>query len=176
VTYLDLPVSRFLELLAGAGPAPSGGGAAALSVSLGAGLCAMSARLATRQLPAEETGPLIDDLSRIVTAAAALIQSDADSYQEVIAARRRSAGPGPVAAALSAAADVPMKIVELAVPVTRAAARLAEAGARAAAVLVGINLAGVPDDARPAKAARLVEEARSLAAAAHRTGSVGRRG
>jgi methenyltetrahydrofolate cyclohydrolase len=186
VTYLDLPVSRFLDLLAGAEPAPSGGGAAALSVSLGAALCVMSARLGTRQLPAEETGPLIEDLSRIVTAAAALIQSDADSYQEVIAARRRAAGPGPVAAALSAAADVPMEIVELAVPVTRAAARLAEAGhpnlrgdaiagallaeagARAAAVLVGINLAGMPDDARPAKAARLVEEARSLTAAAQR--------
>jgi formiminotetrahydrofolate cyclodeaminase len=70
VTYLDLPVSRFLDLLADPGPAPSGGGAAALSVSLGAGLCPMSARLSARHLPAEQTGPLIDDLSRIVTAAA----------------------------------------------------------------------------------------------------------
>ncbi len=80
-----------------------------------------------------------------------------------------------------------MQIVELAVPVAQIAARLAadgnpnlrgdaitgavlaEAGARAAAVLVGINLAGAPEDDRPGRAARLVREAAALAAAARRT-------
>lgn len=81
-----------------------------------------------------------------------------------------------LAAALSAAADVPMQVVELAVPLASIAAVLAESGnpalrgdataagllaqaaARAAAVLVRINLAGVPSDPRHARAdARLAE-------------------
>jgi methenyltetrahydrofolate cyclohydrolase len=190
--YPELPVTRFLELLAGPDPAPSGGGAAALAVSMGAGLCAMTARLSMRQLPAGEREDLTINSERIGRAAAALIQADADSYQDVIAAQRL---PGSsdgesrrrrIAAALSDAAEVPMQIIELAVPVARIAARLAadgnpnlrgdaitgallaEAGARAAAVLVGINLAAAPDDDRTARAARLAEDTAVLAAAARR--------
>ena len=186
--YLDLPVGRFLGLLAGPEPAPSGGGAAALAVSMAASLCAMTARLSARQLSPGDAETLTHDTERMATTAASLIQADADSYAAVIAARR-SAGPepGPVAAALSAAADVPMQIAELAVPVAETAARLAAggnpnlrgdavagallaaAGAGAAAVLVGINLAEAPDDGRPARAVRLADEAAALAAAAQRS-------
>ena len=45
-------------------------------------------------------------------------------------------------------------------------ALLAEAGARAAAALVGINLAGAEDDDRPARAEQLAAEAARLAAEA----------
>ena len=106
----------------------------------------------------------------------------------MIAAQRRQDGDAgtrrrEIAAALSAAADVPMEIVQLAVPVARLAARLAadgnpnlrgdaiagallaEAGARSAAILVGINLAGADDD-RTARAAQLAKEAASFAAEA----------
>jgi methenyltetrahydrofolate cyclohydrolase len=188
VTYLDQPVGRFLELLASSEPAPSGGGAAALAVSMGAGLCAMTARLSARRL-ADEAADMAKSLERTAAAAASLIQADADSYAAVITARRSAgAGSEPVAAALAAAADVPMEIAGLAVPVADAAARLAArgnpnlrgdaiagallaaAGARAAAVLVGINLAGAPDDTRTARAARLADQAASLAAAAQRAG------
>jgi formiminotetrahydrofolate cyclodeaminase len=192
--YPELPLGRFLELLAGPDPAPSGGGAAALAVSMGAGLCAMTARLSARQLAAGEREDLTTNSERIGATAAALVQADADSYQGVIAAQRLPGGPDGhtrrrrIAAALSEAADVPMQIVELAVPVARIAARLAaagnpnlrgdaitgallaEAGARAAAVLVGINLVGAAGDERPARAARLVEDAAALAAAAQRPG------
>ena len=188
--YPDLPLSRFLELLAGPDPAPSGGGAAALAVCLGAGLCAMAARLSAGQLGAGEAADLTTNAERTVAAAASLIQADADSYRGVIAAQRQPADTDgesrrrQIAAALSGAAAVPMEIVELAVPVARIAARLAaagnpnlrgdaiasallaEAGARAAAILVGINLAAAPDDGRPARAARLVDELASLADAA----------
>ena len=190
--YLDLPVRQFLGQLAGPEPAPSGGGAAALAVSMGAGLCAMAARLSSRQLTAAEAGDLATAAQRTATRAASLVQADADSYQCVIAARRQPAGPDgdgesrrrQIAAALSDAAAVPMEIVELAVLVARLAARLAadgnpslrgdaitgallaEAGARAAAVLVGINLAGAADDSRPARAEQLAKETASLAAAA----------
>ena len=188
-SYPDLPLSRFLELLAGPDPAPSGGGAAALAVCLAAGLCAKAARLSARQLGGE-AADLTTSTERTLAAAASLIQADADSYRGVIAARRTPAGIDDesrrrqIAAALSDAAEVPMQIVELAVPVARIAARLAaagnpnlrgdaitaallaEAGARAAAILVAINLAAAPDDDRPQRAARLAQESASLAAGA----------
>ncbi len=191
--YLDLPMGRFLELLAGPDPAPSGGGAAALAVSLGAGLCAMAARLSAGQLAAGEAADLTAQAERIAVTAASLVQADADSYRGVLAAQRAPGGPDgesrrrQIAAALSDAAAVPMEMVELAVPVTRIGARLAaaghpnlrgdaitgallaEAGGRAAAVLVGINLAAAPSDDRPARAARLVDELASLAGAAARS-------
>src|SRR5258708_38262236 len=154
----------------------------------------MAARLSAGQLGADEAADLTTNAERTVATAASLIQADADSYRGVIAARRQPAGADgesrrrQMAAALSDAAAVPMEIVELAVPAARIAARLAdagnpnlrgdaitgallaEAGARAAAVLVGINLAAAPDDGRPARAARLVAELASLAAAAPRSG------
>jgi methenyltetrahydrofolate cyclohydrolase len=188
--YPELPLGRFLELLAGSDPAPSGGGAAALAVSMGAGLCAMTARLSSRQLAAHERKELITNSERIGATAVSLIQADAESYQGVIAAQRLQDGPDGqtrrrrIAAALSEAAEVPMRIAELAVPVARIAARLAaagnpslrgdaitgallaEAGARAAAALVGINLAGAPGDERLARTARLVQDAAALTAAA----------
>ncbi len=81
-----------------------------------------------------------------------------------------------LARALSKAADVPMEIVELAAQVAGiaaplaavgnpalrgdavAAALLAQAGARAAATLVAINLADSPDDSRPGRAFDLLAE------------------
>jgi formiminotetrahydrofolate cyclodeaminase len=154
---------------------------------MAAGLCAMTARLSSRQLAGAED--VAAAAQRTADRAASLIQADADSYAAVIAAQRRrqdddQARRREIAAALAAAADVPMEIAELAVPVARLAARLAadgnpnlrgdaitgvllaEAGARAAAALVGINLAGAADDDRPARAAQLAKEAASFAAEA----------
>ena len=185
---LGLPVSEFLSQLAGAEPAPSGGGGAALAVSMAAGLCAMTARLSSRQLTETVAEDLAVTAQRTADRAASLIQADADSYAAVIAAQRRRHDDErtrrrEIAAALVAAADVPMEIAELAVPVARLAARLAadgnpnlrgdaitgallaEAGARAAAVLAGINLAGADDD-RPARAQQLAKEAAAFAAEA----------
>jgi formiminotetrahydrofolate cyclodeaminase len=90
-------------------------------------------------------------------------------------------------AALSEAATIPMEVLELAAPTARLAARLAahgnprlrgdaitaallaEAGARAAAVLVSINLAMLPGDDRPARAEALLSEVtRAVQAAADR--------
>jgi methenyltetrahydrofolate cyclohydrolase len=182
---LGLPVGEFLGRLAGPEPAPSGGGAAALAVSMAAGLCAMAARLSARQLTGAED--LATAAQRTADRAASLIQADADSYAAVIDAQRRKHDDDQsrrreIAAALAAAADVPMEIVELAVPVARLAARLAaggnpnlrgdaiagallaEAGARASAALVGINLAGTDGDGRPARAAQLAKEAAAFAA------------
>jgi methenyltetrahydrofolate cyclohydrolase len=186
--YLELPLARFLDLLAGPEPAPGGGGAAAIAVAMAAGLCAMAARLSVRQLAAEADTLRIDS-ERISSAAASLIQADAESYLGVIEAQRlpredAQARRRQIGAALSAASEVPMQVTELAVQAAQAAAwlaaagnpnlrgdaitgaLLASAGARAAATLVAINLASSPDDDRPARASGLAAEAQSLAVTA----------
>ena len=193
--YLDMPVGRFLGLLAAGEPAPGGGAAAALAVALAASLCAMSARLSPAQLP--DASELAADAERLSGLVASLGQADAESYGRVLAALRLPKEPGPerrkqeIATALSAAADVPMRVVEIGTQVAALGARvaaegnpnlrgdaataalLAEAGARAAALLVRINLAGDAGDDRPARAQRLLAQA---AAAAGRAAAAARLG
>ncbi len=146
-SYLDLPLRTFLGLLRDDQPAPAGGAAAAVGVALAASLCLMTARLSSRQLPGApaEPGALQDD------------------------ERRRR-----LAAALSDAADVPMRVAEIGVQVAALATRLAtngnpnvhgdavtaallaEAGARSACTLVRINLSGAESDQRLARVAHLL--------------------
>jgi methenyltetrahydrofolate cyclohydrolase len=176
--YLDMPLGEFLAALAAAEPAPSGGGAAALSVALGAGLCAMSAGLSGRQLGAR-AGGLRADAERLRDRAASLIQADADAYAGVLTARR-AGDVAEVAAALAAATAVPMQIAELGAEVAALAGRLAadsnpslrgdvitaallaRAGVAAAAALVHINLAEAPDDDRSGRALRLLQGVDSM--------------
>lgn len=188
--YLAQPVGDFLAALAARAPAPAGGSAAALAVALAAGLCAKTARLSARQLTAERAEHLMTSAEQILAAAASLIDADALAYREVIAQTRHAASRAPVssapadpepgagqaglAAALSAAADVPLRVVELAADVTELAARLAiegnpalrgdaitgallaQAGARAAATLVAVDLATAPGDPRHSRAGELL--------------------
>jgi methenyltetrahydrofolate cyclohydrolase len=187
--YLDMRVGEFLDELAAARPAPGGGSAAALAVALAAALCAMTAELSARQLA---QAPQLAEESRVLLRRAApLAQADADAYGGVLAARR---APGPpvgrqrkerVSAALARACEVPLEVAELGDrvaalaaditdrgnPAVRGdaltAARLAAAAAQAAAALVQINLAGMPDDPVPAQAAHA---ARLAAQAARQAG------
>jgi methenyltetrahydrofolate cyclohydrolase len=191
--YLDQPVGEFLSELSAGQAAPGGGSAAALTVALGASLCAMAVRLSARQLSGPDIEFLVAEAERLRGSAASLVQADAESYRGVVAALRDQPGQDPGAAghlagpdaghqraridaALSEAATIPMEVLELAAQTARLAARLAadgnprlrgdaitaallaEAGARAAAVLVSINLAMLPGDDRPARAETLVAE------------------
>jgi formiminotetrahydrofolate cyclodeaminase len=182
--YLDMPLDGFLTAMAAGQAAPGGGSAAAAAVAVSACLCAMTARLSARQLTEDVAGELAAVAERLRSAAAPLIEADADAFGRLLAARKRPAGPAAAAksrqhgieVALSDATAVPVQVIELAAQVARLAARLvadgnpnlrgdaitalllAEAGARAAAVLVGINLADAPDDARPARADRVLTE------------------
>jgi formiminotetrahydrofolate cyclodeaminase len=173
-----MPVGRFLAELSAGRPDPGGGSAAALAVALAAGLCSMAARLSVGRLA--QAVAVADEAQRLQVQVAPLVQADADGYQAVMDARRPAPGtPGraeAVAAALSAASDVPIQIVEAGVEVAGLAARLAEegnknlrgdaetaallaaAGARAAGGLVAINLAGATDDDRSAHVARLLRK------------------
>ena len=160
--------------------------AVSLGASLCGMTARLSARQLTETLTAElaadadglsaRTASLIQaDAESYLRVLTALRQPDraAESHQpEGTAAESRK---HRIAEALSEAAKVPMAVVEEAAEVAHLAARLAadgnpslrgdaitalllaEAGARAAAVLVGINLAGSPDDDRPARAEQILQ-------------------
>jgi formiminotetrahydrofolate cyclodeaminase len=164
-------------------PAPGGGGAAAVTAAVAAGLVAMAARFSTGQLPAAaEVAEQADVLRDRV---AGLADRDAAAYQAVLSAFRLPRGSDAaqrrdrIRAALHDAALVPLEIAELAAQVAGlapdlagrgnpnlrgdivAAAHLAEAAARSAAALVDINVSqgGLP--------AALAERAAAAAATAH---------
>jgi len=188
--YLDMRVGEFLDALAAGQPAPGGGSAAALALAFAAALCAMTAQLSVRHL-AQAPG-LAAEARALLHRAAPLAQADADAYGGVLAALRT---PGQqqaeqVSTALAQASEVPLEVAELSDrvamlaaniayqgnPAVRgdalAAAQLAAAAARTAAALVQINLAGMPDDPRPAQAAeRAAHAARRAAQAAGQPGS-----
>jgi methenyltetrahydrofolate cyclohydrolase len=160
---LDLSVRVVLERLASREPAPGGGGAAALTCALAAGLVAMAARFSDARLPAAaDVARQADELRE---RAASLADDDAAAYRAVLDAYRLPKGGdggqrrARIAAALDGAARVPLQIAELAARVAGlgagvaaggnpslrgdivAAAHLAEASARSAAALVDINVA-----------------------------------
>jgi methenyltetrahydrofolate cyclohydrolase len=179
--YLDLPLNEFLELVASSGPAPGGGSVAAVAVALAAGLAGMAARLSADHLAdASELADRADASRRRV---APLARADSEAYGRVLDAYRLPRQPDSetrmklLREALSGAADVPLAIAEAGSEVADIAARLveegnpnlrgdataavflAEAGVRAATVLVEINLssANVEDD-RPGRANELVNK------------------
>jgi methenyltetrahydrofolate cyclohydrolase len=176
-----MQVGRFLDALSAATPDPGGGAAAALAVTLAAGLCVMTARLSGRQLPAAEEIAARAEVLR--DRAAPLAQADVEAYRAVIAALRAT-GQAGAAAALSAACTVPMEVAGIGAEVAAVAAAvaaggnpnvrgdavtaalLAASGARAAAALVRINLTGEQGDGRPARAEQAAAEAARLAAEA----------
>jgi methenyltetrahydrofolate cyclohydrolase len=176
--YLDLPLKAFLDLVASGGPAPGGGSVAAIAVALAAGLSGMAARLSAGQLAdADELARRADVARRRV---APLARIDAESYGRVLDAygepdseTRRMR----VSDALSGATDVPLAIAEIGNEVAGIAARLvedgnpnlqgdaiaavllAEAGVRAATVLVEINLSSAnAEDDRLGRANELVDK------------------
>ncbi len=188
--YLEIALGSFLELVSAAEPAPGGGSAAAIAVGLAAGLCVMAARLSMDQL--SDAPDLAVAAERLRDRAAALCQADAGAYRRVMSALREPCDPDPedrrrqIAAALLGATDVALEVVEAGASVAGLAARigecgnpnllgeavtaalLAEAGARAAAALVLINLEGLQDDDRRNRVAKLVEEAAESAGRARR--------
>jgi formiminotetrahydrofolate cyclodeaminase len=161
VNYLELPLAGFLDSVASGEPAPGGGGAAAVAVALGAGLCSMTAHLSADHLI--DATELAERAEHLRHRAAPLAQEDATAYGRVLTAYRTPDDGDPnarrerIQRELSEAADVPLAIAETGAMVAEtaahlaregnpnlrgdavAAALLADAGARAAAVLVEIN-------------------------------------
>jgi formiminotetrahydrofolate cyclodeaminase len=167
---LDAPLRDVLETLAGEGPAPGGGSAAAIVVAMAAGLVAMVARASKEHWP--EAGGVIGQAEAFRARVAPLAQADAEAYTEALAALRgrdqleARYRDQKLRAALERAAEIPLQIaeagsdlaslaallVEHGNPEVRAdaavASLLAEGGTRAAAMLVEINLGATEDDPR----------------------------
>lgn len=175
--YLEDTVGIFLDRLASGTPAPGGGAAAAVTVAMAAALAGMAARFGEGHL--EDSPELVARADSLRRSVAPLAQADARAYAEVLAAlglprddpeTRRSA----IRSALSSAADIPLAVAEIAAEVAHlaadlaargnpnlrgdaiAAGLLADAGARAASVLVKINL-GDSSDGRSHRAEKLAE-------------------
>ena len=166
---------------------------AAVAVALAAGLSGMAARLSAGQL-ADAEG-LADRADVAMRRVAPLARIDAESYGRVLDAYREPDAETRrerVSDALSGATDVPLAVAEIGNEVAGIAARLveegnpnlegdaiaalllAEAGVRAATVLVEINLssANVHDD----RLGRTNELADETAATVRRTTEDHRRG
>jgi formiminotetrahydrofolate cyclodeaminase len=195
--YLDLTLGEFLDQVAARVPAPGGGAVAAVSVAMAAGLAAMAARFSGDHLErAEAVAAQAETLRQRV---APLADADAEAYQKVIDAFARPREPGTEAGelrrqtirrALEGAAEVPLRMAEVAAEVAELAATianggnpnlrgdavtaalLAAAGARSAANLVDINVGD--RDQRALRAARLAGAADDAAGRAVRLSASGR--
>ena len=166
--YAELPLGRFVDMVASREPAPGGGASAAVAVALAAALTGMAARFSVDHLA--DAGTIADEAEELRSRVMPLAQADAAAYGRVLDAYRTPRDDEKrrrrIREALSEAADVPLSIAEVGVEVAGNAARLVEegnpnlrgdavtatvlagAGVRAAATLVEINVSagGAGDD------------------------------
>lgn len=177
---LDVTLGSFMERVASPDDSLGGGSVAAVVVGIAAALVGMAARASPAWPQAAGAIVQADELR---SRSAPLAQADADVYAEALETLRRRSTLEPesrdetLRTALAQAADLPLLIAATACDVTALAAHVAENGAgeirgdaavvaavlaesasRAAASLVQINLATMPDDERLARASRLASE------------------
>jgi formiminotetrahydrofolate cyclodeaminase len=187
-SYLDLPLSEFLDHLSADTPAPGGGSAAAMTVTFAASLVTMVARHSRDSWA--EAGGVAAQARKLQTRCAPLAQQDADVWSDALEALHGNAegGTGDLEEKLARAAEVPLWIAEAGADVAMlaalttemgdgtyrgdaaAAALLAHAGARVAANLVALNLGMREDDLRLARARRSEKAAAAAAGRAIEAG------
>ncbi len=183
--YLKQPLGRFLDLVASREPAPGGGASAAVTVALAAALSGMAARFSTEHL--DDADEIVRRADGLTSEVVLLARADAAAYGRVLEAYRTPRDDEEerrrrIREALSEAANVPLSIAEIGAEVAGIATRLAregnpnlrgdasvatllaEAGVRAAAMLVDINTAaGEIADDRLGRAGDLVARATGAA-------------
>lgn len=189
---LDAPLRHFLDRLAAEDPAPAGGSVAALGVAMAAALVTKVARVSGGWSGA---GAAIAQSERLRLRTAPLAQSDAEAYEEALAALHLPEQLEPevkdmtLGQVLSRAAEIPLAIAEAGADVAClaaevadrgaperrgdaiAAALIAEAAARSAANLVAVNLTMTPDDERLLRAEAVTSVASAAAREALRSGT-----
>lgn len=176
--FVDHRLEDFLDLVAAREPAPGGGAAAAVTLSLAAGLVAMAARFSS----IDGADRMAADADQLRRRGAELADNDSRAYAALLLAQRTtrtSAAPArreALRTALDQAARVPLEIAELGAETAVKAARLvqdgnprlrgdaataallAEAAVRSAGGLVEINVrSGGCDDDLVRRAARQIE-------------------
>lgn len=184
----DLELADFLDRLASDSPTPGGGSASALAGALAGALVEMVARLTMgRERYADAEAEMADVLNRagaIRRELTDLIDRDARAFEAVMAASRLPRGTedeknrrrAAIEEATKEAAQVPLRVTELACEMLSLARTAAERGnpnavtdagvaghlaltaAEGAALNVKINLAGLKDDSYRTETERRVEE------------------
>jgi methenyltetrahydrofolate cyclohydrolase len=137
--YLDMSVTAFIGGLATRERAPGGGSAAALTVAFAAGLVVMVAR-SSRGVWEDAPGVAAQALS-LQDRASALTYSDAEAWDEALAALRAAADPSPAEGdrngqrrdleleqKLERAAAVPLEIAEIGADTALLAAQAGQHG------------------------------------------------
>jgi methenyltetrahydrofolate cyclohydrolase len=171
---LSAPLGDVLGHIASEVPSPAGGSAAAIAVAMGAGLTAMCARNSRDEWP--EARGATAQAETLRARVEPLAQADAEVYENALAAfglperLEPEVRDATLGVALERAAAVPLAIAEVGADVADlaadlaekgnprlrgdavAGALLAEAGTRAAAHLVRVNLGAIADDVRVIRA------------------------
>jgi formiminotetrahydrofolate cyclodeaminase len=182
-TMLETPLAELLDRIADDRPTPGGGSVAALAVAMAAALVEMVAGSAEEW---EERRGAAAQASALQARVSRLAPLDADAYEAVLDAFARPPDASPrdweLGRTLDHAAEIPLRVAEAAADVAElaalaaergdprrrpdavAAALLAEAGARAAAHLVAVNLASASGDGRVERAERAAATASAAAA------------
>jgi formiminotetrahydrofolate cyclodeaminase len=172
---VDVPrIDTLLDALASDQPAPGGGSAAALVGAMAAALCAKVALLSEDGGSAAQAAALCRKLT-------ALAEEDARLFKTALAELELRDDDFKLGRALEQAADAPLRIAEACADVAALASALARGGApaqqadarsaaalgagaaRAAAVLVEVNLGATGTDERVQLAQRLSEQADAAA-------------
>jgi formiminotetrahydrofolate cyclodeaminase len=180
----DLPLRTFVDQLAAEEPAPGGGSAAALAVTMAAALIAKVARGSPSWLGRDS---IVAQAERLRQRTAPLVQADADAYEEALAALNLPNALEPevrnmaIGQVLSRAVEVPLAIADAGADVAVlaavaaehgtldrradavAAAQLASSGTQVAAQLVAVNLVVPPEDDRVQRAWAVAEVASAAA-------------
>lgn len=123
----EVPLGRYLQLLASADPVPGGGCAAAVAGAQGAALVAMAARVAQRRAEQEEAASRLEQMAHTADELARRLSSlageDAEAYHQVMRAyrlpraseREKEVRSEAVRQALARAAEVPFSAARTAV-------------------------------------------------------------
>jgi formiminotetrahydrofolate cyclodeaminase len=182
VGLLEQSVDELLDAIGSGEPLPASGTTAALVAAMAAGLVAKVARVSKDW---EEGQGVVAQARALRMRLTLLAQADTEAYGSALAAMRlprelpQEQRDAIIGRSLERAADVPLAIADAAadvadlaavaaangkprlVPDAVAAAELADGAARAAALLVGVNLATGDGDARTLLAAESVSRASS---------------
>jgi formiminotetrahydrofolate cyclodeaminase len=183
--FLDRRVRDLLEDIAAQTPTPGGGSVAAIAVAMAAGLVSMAARFSREHW--EDAPGAAAQAEALRARVAPLARADAIAYEKALEALRLAkdgaseARDQALGEALERAASVPLEIAAAGADVAMlaadvaeagnpnlcgdaaAGAALAEAGTRAAAKLVAVNLGTMREDERVVAAKAFVEAARRAA-------------
>ena len=173
---IDKPLNAFLDELASSAPAPGGGSAAALAGAVGAALVSMVANLTLGKKDyvhvQDDIQRLVKESEALRLKCQELLDADVAAYSEVSRVSKmprdtdeqKAIRSAAMQAALKNATAVPMELAQVCVDILRlcpeatvkgnvravsdvgVAALMAEAGLRAAALNVLINLGSIKDE------------------------------